>query len=210
MRSSDSARDRSAARALLSCRLRLSGRSAVFPQPVLFIRCPTFTFARAQHRLLRPIGLPHFPSGPCFFPDARKFLQVADFSPTLASRFLCLPVFPIGGSSHQKRVAQSGILHPEDRVTLKLWINVDKFSPRLHRQRSASRRRCEPPKIPIAIPDAPARRSAPRQPARSTGRSTPSPLHRSRPSPRLKIYCFRNKMMRRCRRFMQPPSICTG
>jgi len=131
MRSSDSARDRSAARALLSCRLRLSGRSAVFPQPVLFIRCPTFTFARAQHRLLRPIGLPHFPSGPCFFPDARKFLQVADFSPTLASRFLCLPVFPIGRSSHQKRVAQSGILHPEDRVTLKLWINVDKFSRRL-------------------------------------------------------------------------------
>lgn len=133
MRSSDSARDRSAARTLLSCRLRLSGRSAVFPQPVLFIRCPTFTFARAQHRLLRPIGLPHFPSGPCFFPDARKFLQVADFSPTLASRFLCLPVFPIGRSSHQKRVAQSGILHPEDRGTLKLWINVDKFSPRLHR-----------------------------------------------------------------------------
>ena len=131
MRSSDSARDRSAAGALLSCRLRLSGRSAVFPQPVLFIRCPTFTFARAQHRLLRPIGLPHFPSGPCFFPDARKFLQVADFSPTLASRFLCLPVFPIGRSSHQKRVAQSGILHPEDRVTLKLWINVDKFSRRL-------------------------------------------------------------------------------
>ena len=211
MRSSDSARDRSAARTLLSCRLRLSGRSAVFPQPVLFIRCPTFTFARAQHRLLRPIGLPHFPSGPCFFPDARKFLQVADFSPTLASRFLCLPVFPIGRSSHQKRVAQSGILHPEDRVTLKLWINVDKFSLRLHRPAIRLAAPVQTPrKFRSPYRGAPARRSDPRQPARSTGRSTPSPLHLSRLSPRLKIYCFRNNMMRRCRRFMQPPSICTG
>ena len=210
MRSSDSARDRSAARALLSCRLRLSGRSAVFPQPVLFIRCPTFTFARAQHRLLRPIGLPHFPSGPCFFPDARKFLQVADFSPTLASRFLCLPVFPIGRSSHQKRVAQSGILHPEDRVTLKLWINVDKFSRRLgsHAISLAA------PALALTKSDRRTRprpdHVQPRQLARSTSGSTPSPLRRSRPSPRLKIYCFRNNMMRRCRRFMQPPSICTG
>ena len=176
MRSSDSARDRSAARALLSCRLRLSGRSAVFPQPVLFIRCPTFTFARAQHRLLRPIGLPHFPSGPCFFPDARKFLQVADFSPTLASRFLCLPVFPIGRSSHQKRVAQSGILHPEDRVTLKLWINVDKFSLRLHRPairlaapvqtprkfRSPYRTHLHDVQPPASRPDQPADRRRPR------------------------------------------------
>jgi len=152
MRSSDSARDRSAARALLSCRLRLSGRSAVFPQPVLFIRCPTFTFARAQHRLLRLIGFPHFPSGPCFFPDARKFLQVADFSPTLASRFLCLPVFPIGRSSHQKRVAQSGILHLEDWVTLKLWINVDKFSRRLGSPAISLAVPREPPKILIAEP----------------------------------------------------------
>ncbi|AEG48113.1 hypothetical protein Sphch_0415 [Sphingobium chlorophenolicum L-1] len=128
MRSSDSARDRSALKALLSCRLRSSGRSAVFPQPVLFIRCPTFTFARAQHLLSRTIGFPHLPSGPCFFPDARKDLQVTDFSPTLASRFLCLPVFPIRGCSHQKRVAQSGILHLEDAFALKLWINVDNFS----------------------------------------------------------------------------------
>ena len=210
MRSSDSARDRSAARALLSCRLRLSGRSAVFPQPVLFIRCPTFTFARAQHRLLRLIGFPHFPSGPCFFPDARKFLQVADFSPTLASRFLCLPVFPIGRSSHQKRVAQSGILHPEDRVTLKLWINVDKFSRRLGGHAISLAAPALPPKILIAEPGRALATSSPLHAARSTSRSMPSPLHRSRPSPRLKIYCFRNNMMRRCRRFMQPPSICAG
>ncbi|BAI96324.1 hypothetical protein SJA_C1-14900 [Sphingobium indicum UT26S] len=56
MRSSDSAFDRSASKALLSFRLRSSGRSAFLPQPVLFARCPTFTFARTRHHPLRTVG----------------------------------------------------------------------------------------------------------------------------------------------------------